>query len=112
MLRRFLSYYKPYLKTFALDMFCALGNSATGVIYPILTRYMLNDLIPNRKFNLIIVFGIVLLIAYIIKMLMKYSVDYYGHMVGTNMQADLRKELFEKLDIEQFEINFIYGAFK
>ena len=98
MLKRFLSYYKPYLKTFALDMFCALGNSATGVIYPILTRYMLNDLIPNRKFNLIIVFGIVLLIAYIIKMLMKYSVDYYGHMVGTNMQADMRKELFEKLE--------------
>ena len=104
MFKRFISYYKPYLKTFTFDMLCALGNSATGVVYPILTRYMLNDLIPNRKFNLIIIFGIVLFIAYLIKMLMKYSVDFYGHMVGTNMQADMRRELFEKLE----ELPFSY----
>ncbi|MBQ3993951.1 MAG: ABC transporter ATP-binding protein, partial [Erysipelotrichaceae bacterium] len=88
----------PYLKTFALDMSCALGNSAVAVLYPILTRYMLNDLIPNRKFNLILIFGGVLLVAYVLKMLMKYSVDYFGHMVGTHMQADMRKEIFSKLE--------------
>ncbi|MBQ6217299.1 MAG: ABC transporter ATP-binding protein [Erysipelotrichaceae bacterium] len=98
MLKRFFSYYRPYLKTFALDMSCALGNSAVGVLYPILTRYMLNDLIPNRKFDQIIIFGVVLLLAYVVKMLMKYSVDYYGHMVGTRLQADMRRELFAKLE--------------
>ena len=98
MFKRFISYYKPYLKTFALDMSCALGNSAVAVLYPILTRYMLNDLIPNRKFNLIFIFGGVLLVAYVLKMLMKYSVDYFGHMVGTHMQADMRKEIFSKLE--------------
>ena len=79
-------------------MSCALGNSAVGVLYPILTRYMLNDLIPNRKFDQIIIFGVVLLLAYVVKMLMKYSVDYYGHMVGTRLQADMRRELFAKLE--------------
>ena len=98
MFKRFISYYKPYLKTFALDMSCALGNSAVAVLYPILTRYMLNDLIPNRKFNLILIFGGVLLVAYVLKMLMKYSVDYFGHMAGTHMQADMRKEIFSKLE--------------
>ena len=98
MFKRFISYYKPYLKTFALDMSCALGNSAVAVLYPILTRYMLNDLIPNQKFNLILIFGGVLLVAYVLKMLMKYSVDYFGHMVGTHMQADMRKEIFSKLE--------------
>lgn len=98
MFKRFISYYKPYLKTFALDMSCALGNSAVAVLYPILTRYMLNDLIPNRKFNLILIFGGILLLAYVLKMLMKYSVDYFGHMVGTHMQADMRKEIFSKLE--------------
>ena len=98
MFKRFISYYKSYLKTFALDMSCALGNSAVAVLYPILTRYMLNDLIPNRKFNLILTFGAVLLMAYVLKMLMKYSVDYFGHMVGTHMQADMRKEIFSKLE--------------
>ena len=75
-----------------------MGNSAVGVLYPILTRYMLNDLIPNRKFGQIISFGLVLLLAYVVKMLMKYSVDYYGHMVGTHLQADMRRELFAKLE--------------
>ncbi|MBQ1534506.1 MAG: ABC transporter ATP-binding protein, partial [Erysipelotrichaceae bacterium] len=98
MLKRFLSYYKPYLKTFALDMTCALGNSATGILYPIITRYMLNDLIPNQKFDQIIIYGSVLLGAYMLKMIMKYCVDYYGHMVGTDMQADMRREMFEKLE--------------
>ena len=98
MLKRFLSYYKPYLKTFALDMTCALGNSATGILYPIITRYMLNDLIPNQKFDQIIIYGSILLGAYVLKMIMKYCVDYYGHMVGTDMQADMRREMFEKLE--------------
>ncbi|MBQ6125639.1 MAG: ABC transporter ATP-binding protein [Erysipelotrichaceae bacterium] len=98
MLKRFLSYYKPYLKVFALDMACALGNSATGILYPIITRYMLNDLIPNQKFDQIVVFGSVLLGAYVLKMIMKYCVDYYGHMVGTDMQADMRREMFKKLE--------------
>lgn len=98
MFKRFLSYYKPYLSTFILDMSCAIGNSALGILYPIITRKMLNDLIPNRKFNMIIILGIVLLVAYILKMIMKYCLDYYGHMVGTHMQADMRKEIFAKLE--------------
>lgn len=79
-------------------MTCALGNSASGILYPIITRYMLNDLIPNQKFNQILLFGSILLGAYILKMIMKYCVDYYGHMVGTRMQADMRREMFEKLE--------------
>ena len=79
-------------------MTCALGNSATGILYPIITRYMLNDLIPNQKFDQIIIYGSVLLGAYVLKMIMKYCVDYYGHMVGTDMQADMRREMFEKLE--------------
>ena len=59
---------------------------------------MLNDLIPNQKFDQIIVYGSVLLGAYVLKMIMKYCVDYYGHMVGTDMQADMRREMFEKLE--------------
>ena len=98
MFKRFLSYYRPYLGTFILDMSCALGNSIIGILYPIITRSMLNDYIPNRKFDLIIKAGLLLLASYIIKMIMKFCLDYYGHMVGTHMQADMRKELFAKLE--------------
>ena len=98
MIKRFISYYKPYKLTFAFDMFCSFGISMIGMIYPIITRLMLNDFIPNKKYDQIIKFGIILFFAYLIKALMKYFVDYYGHMVGTNMQADMRRELFNKLE--------------
>ena len=98
MLKRFFSYYKPYLKTFTMVICCGLANTAASVVYPIITRYMLNDLIPNRKYRMIIIFGLGLLLAYVIKMVLKYILDYYGHVVGTYIQADMRRELFEKLE--------------
>ena len=98
MFKRFLSYYKPYITTFAFVMFCALGGSVIGIMYPIITRKMLNDLIPNQKYDLIIIWGLILLGSYVIKMIMKFCLDYYGHLVGTRMQADMRKELFAKLE--------------
>ena len=98
MLKRFFSYYKPYLKTFTMVICCGLANTAASVVYPIITRYMLNDLIPNRKYRMIIIFVLGLLLAYVIKMVLKYILDYYGHVVGTYIQADMRRELFEKLE--------------
>ena len=98
MFKRFLSYYKPYITTFTFVMFCALGGSVIGIMYPIITRKMLNDFIPNQKYDLIIRWGLILLGCYIIKMIMKFCLDYYGHLVGTRMQADMRKELFAKLE--------------
>ncbi len=87
---------------FIFDMFCSLGISVLGMIYPIITRKMLNDFIPNRNYEAIIRFGIILLAAYFMKMLMRYFVDYYGHVVGVRMQADMRRELFEKLELLPF----------
>lgn len=98
MIKRFASYYKKYLGMFCLDMFCAFGISVLGMIYPIITRRMLNDFIPNKKFDDIIKFGIILLVVYFVKFIMKYIVDYYGHMVGTHMQADMRTQLFKKIE--------------
>ena len=72
MLKKFVSYYRPYLKTFIFVMFCDLLISLISMAYPILTRQMMNDLIPNQKFNLIVIFGITLLVLYIIKAILKY----------------------------------------
>ena len=98
MLKRFLAYYKPYKKLFAEDMLASLLVSVTAMIYPVITRKMLNDFIPNKKYNFIIVFGISLLVIYIIRGLLKYFVQYYGHVMGVNMQSDMRKTLFKKIE--------------
>ena len=58
----------------------------------------MNDFIPNRKFNLIVTFGITLLVLYLVKALLKYLFDYYGHAVGTGIQTDMRRDLFKKLE--------------
>ena len=67
MLKRFLSYYKPYKLMFTFDMLASLLVSVIGIFYPIITRVMLNDYVPNRQYNLIILFGSVLLGLYFVK---------------------------------------------
>ena len=97
MLKEFIKYYKPYKLLFILDMLASLLISLSAMVYPIITRNMLNDFIPNSKYDLIIKFGIILLVIYIIRALLKYFVQFYGHVMGVRIQSDMRKELFGKI---------------
>ena len=97
MFKRFIRYYKPYKKLFFLDMLAALFISLIGLLYPILTNYILKKLIPEEKLNWIIILGLVLLGIYFIRMLLRYFVQYYGHVMGVRMQADMRSQMFKKL---------------
>ncbi len=102
MLKRFIRYYKPYKKLFALDMLASLTVAILAVVYPIITREMLNDLIPNKKFDMIILFGIILLLIYLLKMGLNYFIQYYGHLMGVAMQADMRSDLFKHIQLLPF----------
>ncbi len=94
MLKRFLSYYKPHKKIFILDMLASLLVSLSGIVYPIVTRRMLNDFIPGEKYDLIIIWGVALLFIYIVRMLLNYFIQYKGHIMGVRMQAQMRREMF------------------
>ncbi len=97
LLKRFLKYYRPHRKIFYADMASSMLLSLIGIIYPIITRKMLNDFIPNRNYKLVVVFAMVLLGAYFVKMLLNYFVQYYGHVMGVRMQAQMRSDMFNKL---------------
>ena len=97
MLKRFISYYKPYKKLLILDMIAALLISVTGMVYPIITRTMLNDYFPNGLYKKIVIAGCIVLALYIIRMLLRYFVQYYGHVIGVKMQSQMRKDLFAHL---------------
>lgn len=97
MLKRFIVYYKPHKKLLALDMLASLFISVLGMVYPIVTRNMLNDYIPNKKVRLIVIFGISLFFIYLVRMLLRYFVQYYGHIIGIKMQAQMRLDMFRKL---------------
>ena len=97
MLKRFLKYYKPHKKMFFLDMLASLFISVIGMLYPIITRKMLNDLIPNQKIRLIVIFSVTLFVLYVIRMFLRYFVQYYGHVIGVKMQSAMRLDMFKKL---------------
>ena len=97
MLKRFISYYKPHKKLFIADMTASLLISCIGLVYPIITNLMLNDLIPNKQYKNIIVAGIIVLGLYLFRTFLRYFVQYYGHLIGTRMQAQMRTDMFRHL---------------
>lgn len=103
MLKKFISYYKPHKKLFICDMAASFLISVIGMLYPIITRNMLNNFIPNRQYKLVIIFGSALLFGYFIRMLLRYFVQYYGHVIGVRMQAQMRKEMFLHLQTLPYE---------
>ena len=97
MIKRFLKYYKPHKKLFIMDMGASLLVSLIAILYPMITRLMLNDLIPNKRYRDIVVFGIGLLLLYLIRMGLNFFIQYQGHIMGIRMQAQMRSDLFSHL---------------
>lgn len=98
LLKRFIKYYKPHKKIFIADMAASFLVAVIGMGYPIITRYMLNDFIPNKKIDLVLICGFSLLAVYIIRMFLRYFIQYYGHIMGVRMQAEMRSDMFNKLE--------------
>ncbi len=98
MLKRFISYYKPHKKLLALDMLASLLISLIGMVYPIVTNKMLNIYIPQKMYTAIIIAGGAVLLLYLLRLLLRYFVQYYGHMIGVRMQSQMRQELFAHLE--------------
>ena len=81
----------------ALDLLASLLISLTGMVYPIVTNKMLNEYIPLRLYDTILYAGIIVLALYLIRMLLRYFVQYYGHIIGVKMQSQMRIDLFNHL---------------
>lgn len=108
MLKKFVSYYKPYKKLFFLDLFVATISALCDLFYPMITREIANNSIPNREIRAIGIFAGVLLVIYLIKMLCAYFMQYWGHLVGVGMQADMRRDIYkhlQNLPIRYFDNN-------
>jgi len=108
MIKRFASYYKSQMKLFIADLVCALLLAVCDLIYPMITRNMLNEYIPNNQLRLLVTWAVILLLIYLVKMALNYFVSYYGHLVGVGMQADMRRDVFahlQKLPVTYFDNN-------
>ena len=97
MIREFIKYYKPHKKLFIFDMICSFLIALTDLFYPIITKNIINDYVPNRNLRLVLTWAGVILLLYLAKMGLNYFVSYWGHVVGVRMQGDMRRDMFRHL---------------
>ena len=103
MMRRFISYYKKYTFLFFADLFCALALAAIELVYPSLTTTMIDIYIPHGMLQEILRSGAFLLGLYLIMSACNYFVNYWGHLVGVRMEADMRSDFFNHLQQMPFK---------
>ena len=97
MLKKFISFYKPYRSLFVLDLIAAFIASMCDLVDPMMTRDLLNDSIPNKNLKMIGMFAIALIVIFIIKAACGYFMQYFGHVIGVKMQGDMRRDVFKHL---------------
>ncbi|MCY7562280.1 ABC transporter ATP-binding protein, partial [Paenibacillus macerans] len=97
MLRRFFSYYKPYKKLFLLDFTCAVVAGLLELGFPIAVNQFVDKLLPGKDWSLIVWASAALLGIYVLNTVLNYIVTYWGHMLGVNIETNMRKKMFDHL---------------
>jgi ATP-binding cassette subfamily B protein len=101
-IRIFMSYYKPHKRLLALDLFCAVMAALLDLIFPLVTRYSLQNLLPqNLFFTFFLIMGSMILIQ-LIRAFFSYIVAYKGHILGVRFEADIRNDLFRHMQTLSF----------
>ncbi|MEA5047713.1 MAG: ABC transporter ATP-binding protein [Eubacteriales bacterium] len=101
-LKRFLSYYKPHKGLLILDLSCAFLVAAIDIAYPLLTQYVLRTLLPEMAvhsalFRSFVILMVAALGAYLVRALLLFIINYWGHVLGIRMEADIRRDIFSHI---------------
>ncbi|GGN95893.1 multidrug ABC transporter ATP-binding protein [Saccharibacillus kuerlensis] len=96
-MKRFFAYYRPYKGLFMLDFCCAVFAGLLELTFPLAVNVFIDDLLPGGNWSLIMIACLALLAIYALNTAMQYVVTYWGHMLGINIETDMRKNLFTKL---------------
>ena len=106
MLKTFMKYYKNHLGLFILDTLAALLMAGIILYFPSVIRNIINDYVPNKDYYSIYFYGSLLAVLYLIRMACSFIVNYFGHVMGTRIERDMRIDLYEKiqtLDSDYFD---------
>lgn len=99
--KRFLSYYKPHWKLFAFDMICATVVSLVDISIPQILRDLTNNIYRQSEYVILdwlpYIFA-TLLIMYVLRMFCQYFIGSWGHIMGSRMESDMRRDLFQKME--------------
>lgn len=103
MFKKFASYYKPHMKVFIIDLFCAIIVAAVDLIFPAISGTFVDSYIPDKNLKMIGIMTGVILVMYFIRVCCNYYINYWGHVMGARIQYDMRKELFSHLQTLSFK---------
>ena len=98
----FLSYFKPHMKLFVIDMLCAFAVSIIDLIFPIVSRRSMQTYLPDKLFSAFFIVIAVLLAAYLLKAVFYYIITVLGHYMGVLVEADMRRDVFTHIESLSF----------
>ncbi|MBQ8617709.1 MAG: ABC transporter ATP-binding protein [Clostridia bacterium] len=107
-IREFASYYKPHMRMFMLDLCCALVISLVDILFPVFTRRVLYDYIPNQMMRTFTLMAVLMLALFLIRTAAQWMVTYLGHVMGVHIEADMRADIFahmQKLGFSFYDKN-------
>ena len=99
----FLSYFKNHRGLFAIDMLCALAIAGIDLMFPLVTRSALYDMLPNQLYKTFFVVMAVVIVCYVLRSVLNFIVAYYGHTFGIRVEADIRRDLFRHMQELSFD---------
>ena len=99
----FLSYFKNHRALFAIDILCACGIAAVDLMFPMITRTALYTWLPEKMFQVFFAVMIAVVGCYVVRSVLQFVVAYYGHTFGIRVEADIRKDLFAKMQQMSFD---------
>lgn len=106
MIKHLKKYYKKYIKLLLLDIICSLGIVSIDLLFPMITRYSLQKVLPNNEYTVFVKIIILMGILYLFRAICEFIVNYYGNILGIKIERDLRNDLFrhiQSLSIDYFD---------
>ncbi|MFT4038639.1 MAG: ABC transporter transmembrane domain-containing protein, partial [Thermomicrobiales bacterium] len=97
LMKRFAAYYRPHRGLFALDFTCAVLSGVLELAFPMAVGLFVDKLLPGQNWSLILVASVALLITYLINTGLMVVVNYWGHMLGINIETEMRRRSFDHL---------------
>lgn len=103
LMKQFFAYYKPHRRLFWLDFSCAVLSGLLELGFPIAVAIFIDDLLPGHDWGLITVASAALLAIYLINSGLMMIVTYWGHMLGINIETEMRRKSFDHLQKLSFK---------
>ena len=99
----FISYFKNHKKLFAIDVLCACLIAAIDLIFPLITRSALYDMLPGKMYKTFFIVMAAVVLCYLLRSYLNYIVSYFGHIFGVRVEADIREDLFSHMQTLSFD---------